>query len=75
MMFGYPPNTIAWAVTYVKNGIKYYLSEVIADSSKYVWTTKKDKAKRYGTQPAAEDMAETVRKTHKKKVEITVTQV
>lgn len=74
-MFGAMMNT-TWTVTYVKDSIVYYLAEILNDGSKYVWSTKKDKAKKYTTHPSANDMAETVKKTRKnKKQEINVTQV
>jgi hypothetical protein len=74
-MFGVPLS-IAWAVTYVKNGTTYYLSEIISDAGKFVWTTKKDKAKKYATLPAATDAMESIKVSRKnKKSEIKVTQV
>lgn len=67
---------VYWAVTYTKNNITYYLNDINDNASLFVWTMKKDKAKRYGTSPAAMDMLELIKKAHKtKKAEFNLTQV
>ncbi len=73
-MFGATLNAM-WAITYTRKGCVFYLSDSVG-STAYVWSQRKNKAKRYATEPAATDMAETVRKTHtNKKIDIKVTQV
>lgn len=73
-MFGAMIN-MSWAITYVKNGTVYYLSE-LSDDGKFVWSTKKDKAKKYMMNTDATKVAESIMKTRKnKKQEINVIQV
>lgn len=68
--------TMTWAVTYVKDGITYYLADIQNSGLKLVWSTKKDKAKKYAVQSAASEIAEMIKKSRKnKKQEINVTQV
>jgi hypothetical protein len=74
-MFGAVPS-ITWTITYVKNATTYYLSEISSEETKYVWSRRKEKAKRYLTEPSAAAAATTIKSSHKnKKLEIKVTQV
>lgn len=73
-MFGTATSTM-WVITYTMKGMIYYLSDSIS-STVFVWTQRKNKARRYITEPSAADMAATIKNTHKnKKINISVVQI
>jgi hypothetical protein len=55
-----------WGVSYVnKDGTNYYVSEIDQPLNKIVWTTRKEKAKHFGSQNEASNCLDYMKRTRK----------